>query len=179
MRKSRALRTTVVAAIATVGISVGAASGAMAATASHGAVPTALSVESVAQAKAKPAPKPTPKPKRVLIASPTLVVGTTAKVYQLSTNHFQADIFGSGGKVGSLDANGRAAYGNHNGMREVLEPSGRLKSWMDDAGRDARAVPDNTDDVTPDQGDQRPDVQQPDAAQAPEGSVAPAPQPGA
>lgn len=214
MRTAHTLRTTAIAVVATAGISLGAASGAMAATSPHTAAPTSVSVESLAHSKAKkvktvklrdgstakvyklgknkakavisgpkgatltadrktvrvnhngmhikltpsgsitswmdkakPKPKPKPNPhKRVLVATPKLADGTTAKVYKLSTNHYQADITGAG----SLDANGRAAYGQNNGMHVALQPDGKLTSWMDKAGQSQPApAPTPDDEVQP------------------------------
>lgn len=245
MRTARTLRTTAIAVVATAGISLGAASGAVAATgpqapASNVSVEAAVSAKggkaktvklrdgSVAKVfkigkkkakavisgpkggtlvangknayanhnglhikltpsgsltswmdKAKPKPNPKPHPnKRVLVASPKLADGSGAKVYKVSANHYQADFFGAGAKLGSLDANGRAAYGENNGLHVALQPDGHLKSWLDDAGQvapDPQPQPD--DDVrpapepTPDTDDVKPDPQpQPDAGQVNPGS---------
>ncbi|MWA10806.1 hypothetical protein [Streptomyces sp. BA2] len=237
MRTARTLRTTAIAVVATAGISLGAASGAMAATGPQAPAGVSVSAESVAfskakkpkkaktvklrdgstakvyklgknkakavvlgpkggtliangknayanhnglhikltpggsltswmdKAKPKPNPKPTPN-KRVLIASPTLADGSTAKIYKLSASHYQADFFGAGAKLGSLDANGRAAYGQNNGLHVALQPDGQLKSWLDDAGQGAPdPQPQPDDDVrpdpepTPDTDDIKPDPQ--------------------
>ncbi|MFI6086866.1 hypothetical protein [Streptomyces sp. NPDC051218] len=220
MRTARTLRTTAIAVVAAAGISLGAASGAMAAVGPQAPAGVGVSAESVALSqakkpnkaktvklrdgstakvyklgknkakavvlgpkggtliangknayanhnglhikltpggsltswmdKAKPKPKPNPN-KRVLVASPTLADGSTAKVYKLSTNHYQADFFGAGAKLGSLDANGRAAYGQNNGLHVALQPDGQLKSWLDKAGQDAQdPQPAPDDDVQPD-----------------------------
>lgn len=232
MRTARTLRTAAIAVVATAGLSLGAASGAIAATGPQAPAGVSISAESVAHSKVdkakkakkakavkkvklhdgsiakvyklgknkakavisgpkggtliangknayanhnglhikltpggsltswmdkarpKPNPKPDPKPnKRVLVASPTLADGSTAKLYKLSTNHYQADFFGAGAKLGSLDANGRAAYGENNGLHVALQPDGRLKSWLDDAGQvapDPQPQPQPDDDVRPD-----------------------------
>ncbi|MCX3058253.1 hypothetical protein [Streptomyces beihaiensis] len=96
--------------------------------------------------RAKPNPKPKPKPKpakRELIRVDTLADGTSAKIYRLSANHWQADLQG----VGMLDANGRPAVGEHNGMHVVLSPDGRLSSWTDETpAPDPTPTPDPTPD---------------------------------
>ncbi|GAA3136005.1 hypothetical protein ACFQ0X_02185 [Streptomyces rectiviolaceus] len=108
--------------------------------------------------RAKPAPKPTPKPKpkpkpgkRELVRIDTLVDGSMAKVYKLSTNHWQADIYGGSvgsAGIGTLDANGRSASGENNGLHVVLSPDGKLSSWADQAKEDPAPAPDPT--PTPD-----------------------------
>lgn len=114
---------------------------------------------------AKPKPKPQPHGKRVLVASPKLVDGSTAKIYKLSANHYQADFFGPGAKLGSLDANGRAAYGENNGLHVALQPDGQLSSWLDTSGQETQQPTPDTDDVkpdpqpTPDTDDIKPDPQ--------------------
>lgn len=230
MRTPRTLRTSAIAVIATAGISLGAASGAMAATAPHTATPASVTVESVAHTKtktkaktvklrdgstakvykigkhkakaviagpkggtliangknavahhnglhikltpsgvltswmdkAKPKPKPKPQPeKRQHVRNDTLADGSLARVYKLSPTHWQAVT-----AAGSLDANGRTASGEHNGMHVTLSPSGALKSWMDktvDPAPDPQPAPD--DDV------------QPDPQPTPDDDVQPAPQP--
>ncbi|WP_369217446.1 hypothetical protein, partial [Streptomyces flavofungini] len=233
MRTARTLRNSVIAVVATAGIGLGAASGAVAAEPTGRTASAVSGVESIAHAKAKrtyvksvklrdgstariyklgknraqaeiwvkghkaatltargknvtvnhnglhirltpkgtvtswmdsvkPKPKPKPKPaphKRVLVASPTLADGSSAKVYKLSAHHYQADLFGSGGRTGTLDANGRADYGQNNGLHGALQPDGRLSSWVDEP--DPVPAPDNdgtkpaprptpdTDDVKP------------------------------
>ncbi|MFF1376102.1 hypothetical protein [Streptomyces sp. NPDC058308] len=246
MRTARTLRTTAIAVVATAGISLGAASGALAATAPHAAAPTGVSVESAAPAqgkkaktvklrdgstakvyklgknkakavisgpkggtliahgknayanhnglhikltpggtltswmdKAKPKPKPKPKPdpgKRVLVASPKLADGSTAKIYKLSANHYQADIIGAGAKLGSLDANGRAAYGQNNGLHVVLQPDGRLSSWVDKAGQDEPAPQPTPDDDTQPEPQPTPDDVKPEPQPTPD-DVKPEPRP--
>lgn len=234
MRTARTLRTTAIAVIATAGISLGAASGAVASTVHHTASPASLVVESIAHSKtkakvktvklrdgstakvyklgknkakaviagpkgatliangknavanhnglhikltpsgvltswmdkAKPKPKPKPKPqseKRRHVRNDTLADGSLARVYKLSPTHWQAVT-----AAGSLDANGRTASGEHNGMHVTLSPSGALKSWMDktdDPAPDPQPTPD--DEVQPD----------PQPTPAPDDDVQPAPQP--
>ncbi|MFK4066347.1 hypothetical protein [Streptomyces sp. NPDC029674] len=97
--------------------------------------------------RVKPAPKPKPKPKpakRELVRVDTLVDGSKAKVYKLSANHWQADIYGGKAALGTLDANGRAAAGENNGVHVVLSPDGRLSSWADGAKEDPTPKPDPT-----------------------------------
>ncbi|MEV0528732.1 hypothetical protein AB0I66_35465 [Streptomyces sp. NPDC050439] len=242
MRTTRTLRTTAIALVATAGISLGAASGAMAATAPPTTSSKPINVEAVAHSKAKKAkkaktvklrdgsiakvyklgknkakavisgpkgstliadrktvhvnhngmhikltpsgsitswmdkakPKPNPN-KRVLVATPKLADGTTAKVYKLSTNHYQADIAGAG----SLDANGRAAYGQNNGMHIALQPDGKLTSWMEKAGQDEPApAPTPDDEVQPDPEPTPDDEVKPDPQPVPDtDAVKPAPKP--
>ncbi|RFU87578.1 hypothetical protein DY218_06390 [Streptomyces triticagri] len=87
-------------------------------------------------------PKPKPKPvTRVLVRIDTLEDGSAAKVYRLGASHFQADIHGSA-KIGTLDADGRAAYGQNNGLHIALQPDGSLTSWNEDAGSPAPEAPD-------------------------------------
>lgn len=102
--------------------------------------------------RAAPRPKPQPVNKRVLIRTDTLADGSTAKVYRLSVNHHQADIYGSA-KLGTLDADGRAAAGENNGLHVVLSPDGSLTSWL--AGSpapapDPKPTPDPDPKPTPD-----------------------------
>ncbi|MEU8955298.1 hypothetical protein AB0C93_13435 [Streptomyces sp. NPDC048518] len=129
--------------------------------------------------RAKPAPKPKPKPKpkpakRVLVSTHTLADGHgTAKVYKLSTNHFQADLFGRGAKLGTLDANGRAATGEDNGLHVVLSPDGQFRSWVDQVEDDPTPAPVPDPEPTPD-----PDPEPtPDPAPVPDQDPAPAPAP--
>jgi hypothetical protein len=78
--------------------------------------------------------KPRPKPvvKRVLLASAPLADGTsTAKIYKVTANHYEADIYANGTRFGTLVANGRAAYGENNGLHVALQPDGQLSSWVD------------------------------------------------
>lgn len=116
-------------------------------------------------AKPKPKPKPRPHGKRVLVASPKLADGSTAKIYKLSASHYQADVFAAGAKLSSLDANRRVAYGENNGLHVALQPDGQLSSWLDTPGQDTQQPTPDTDDVkpdpqpTPDTDDIKPDPQ--------------------
>lgn len=77
-------------------------------------------------------PKPEPVVERVLVATPTLADGvTTAKVYRLAFNHYQADVLVDGVRIDTLVANGRAAYGENNGLHVALKPDGQVTSWVD------------------------------------------------
>ncbi|MFG2646656.1 hypothetical protein [Streptomyces sp. NPDC048436] len=107
--------------------------------------------------RAKPAPKPKPKPKpspgKQLVRIDTLPDGSAAKIYRLSASHWRAVFSGAGAKLGSLDANGRSASGENNGLHVILNPDGSLKSWMDEAPTPEPAPdPTPTPDPTPDPG---------------------------
>ncbi|MFC8513149.1 hypothetical protein [Streptomyces sp. NPDC057257] len=99
--------------------------------------------------RAKPRPKPVVK--RVLIASATLADGTsTAKIYKLTANHHEADIYANGVKIGTLVADGRAAYGENNGLHIALRPDGRITSWAEEVpSPDPTPQPDDTDQPEP------------------------------
>ncbi|MFI6090693.1 hypothetical protein [Streptomyces sp. NPDC051218] len=239
MRTARTLRTTAIAVVATAGISLGAASGAMAATASHTAGPASISVESIAHSKTKKPkkaktvklrdgstakvyklgknkakavisgpkgttllangrtvhvnhngmhikltpsgsitswmdkakPKPHPE-KREHVRNDTLADGSMARVYKFSPTHWQAVT-----SAGSLDANGRTASGENNGMHVTLSPSGVLKSWMDKAGDEPAPAPVPDDEVQPDPQPTPDDEVQPDPQPVPDDVVKPAPKP--
>lgn len=135
--------------------------------------------------RAKPAPKPKPKPKpqpgkRELIRIDTLVDGSMAKVYKLSVHHWQADIYAGSAGIGTLDANGRSASGENNGLHVVLSPDGRLSSWSDDdqAKKDPTPKPDPTPepDPTPTPDPEPTPAPDPDPAPKPD-EVKPAPTP--
>ncbi|GAA3770736.1 hypothetical protein GCM10022403_002580 [Streptomyces coacervatus] len=100
-------------------------------------------------------PKPKPVVKRVLVTSAPLADGTsTARIYKVTANHYEADIYADGTRFDTLVANGRAAYGQLNGLHVVLQPDGQLSSWVDRAP-DPTATPtptpkpDQTDTPTP------------------------------
>ncbi|SDN44622.1 hypothetical protein SAMN04487981_10597 [Streptomyces sp. cf386] len=83
-------------------------------------------------------PKPEPVVKRVLVATPTLADGvTTAKVYRLAVNHYEAEVLADGVRIDTLVANGRAAYGENNGLHVALQPDGRLTSWVEPTAPEA------------------------------------------
>lgn len=76
-------------------------------------------------------PQPEPVAKRVLVATPTLADGvSTAKVYRLALNHYEAEVLADGVRIDTLVANGHAAYGENNGLHVALKPDGRLTSWV-------------------------------------------------
>ncbi|MGP4007067.1 hypothetical protein [Streptomyces sp. 4N124] len=91
-------------------------------------------------------PNPKPVVKRVLVANATLADGTsTAKVYQLSPGHYEAEIFADGTKIDTLVTKGRAAYGQNNGLYVALQPDGQLTSWVDQTpAPDPTPTPDTT-----------------------------------
>ncbi|ELS50628.1 hypothetical protein [Streptomyces viridochromogenes] len=92
--------------------------------------------------RAEPRPKPEPVVQRVLVATPTLADGaTTAKLYRLTADHYEADVFANGVRLDTLVSDGRPAYGEHNGLHVALQPDGRLASWLDDASATPDALP--------------------------------------
>ncbi|MFE6165162.1 hypothetical protein ACFQ7F_40325 [Streptomyces sp. NPDC056486] len=74
--------------------------------------------------------KPQPDGKRVHVRTAKLADGSTAKIYKLGQNHYQADIYAKGVKLDTLDANGKSATGQNNGLHVVLNPDGTIKSWV-------------------------------------------------
>ena len=79
-------------------------------------------------------PKPEPAVERVLIGTSTLADGsTTAKIYRLTADHYEADIYAGGKRLDTLVADGRVAYGGNNGLHVALHPDGRLASWGEEA----------------------------------------------
>lgn len=81
--------------------------------------------------RAKPEPKPVVN--RVLVDTVTLADGTTtAKLYRVTADHYEADILADGVRLDTLVVDGhRAAHGETNGLRVALQPDGRLTSWVD------------------------------------------------
>lgn len=78
-------------------------------------------------------PKPKPVTKRVLVATPTLADGSTkAKLYKLTDDHYEADLYADTTHLDTLVANGHAAHGENNGLHVSLQPDGELRSWLDD-----------------------------------------------
>ncbi|MGW5866165.1 hypothetical protein ACWFRJ_28715 [Streptomyces sp. NPDC055239] len=75
--------------------------------------------------------KPQPDGKRAYVRTAKLADGSTAKIYKLGQNHYQADIYAKGVKLDTLDANGKSATGQNNGLHVVLNPDGTIKSWVD------------------------------------------------
>ncbi|MFD3698397.1 hypothetical protein ACFWUZ_19975 [Streptomyces sp. NPDC058646] len=82
-------------------------------------------------------PRPEPADKRVLVRVEQLADGSTARVYRLGADRYQADVYGGprpgGTKLGTLDTAGRPAAGEDNGLHIVLNPDGSLLSWLDQA----------------------------------------------
>ncbi|MFC7304836.1 hypothetical protein ACFQVC_11465 [Streptomyces monticola] len=84
---------------------------------------------------------------------------STAKIYKLGQNHYEADIFANGAKLDTLVANGKAAYGQNNGLHVALQPDGQIKSWVeggkkdekkkDKKGHKDKVVPNGNDTRTP------------------------------
>ncbi|MEV5978690.1 hypothetical protein [Streptomyces sp. NPDC052114] len=89
-----------------------------------------LSPDGTVTMKAKPTP-PKPDDKRVFVRDAKLADGSTAKIYKLGPNHYQADIIAKGVKLDTLDANGRSASGQNNGLHVTLNPDGTIKSWVE------------------------------------------------
>ncbi|MFE0174741.1 hypothetical protein ACFWZ2_20695, partial [Streptomyces sp. NPDC059002] len=89
-----------------------------------------LSPDGTVTMKAKPTP-PKPDDKRVYKTTVKLADGSIAKIYKLGPNHYQADIFAKGVKLDTLDANGKAAHGQNNGLHVTLNPDGTIKSWVE------------------------------------------------
>ncbi|MFE6622271.1 hypothetical protein ACFZBP_38325 [Streptomyces sp. NPDC008086] len=80
-------------------------------------------------------PRPEAVVNRVLVGTPTLADGrTTAKLYRLAADHYEADLLADGVRLDTLVADGRAAQGEQNGLRVALQPDGRLTSSVDAAG---------------------------------------------
>ncbi|QEU93026.1 hypothetical protein [Streptomyces kanamyceticus] len=91
-----------------------------------------LSPEGTITMKAKPTPpKPKPVDKRVFVRDAKLADGSLAKIYKIGPNHYQADIYAHGAKLDTLDANGRSASGQNNGLHVTLNPDGTIKSWVE------------------------------------------------
>lgn len=91
-----------------------------------------LSPEGTITMKAKPTPpKPKPVDKRVFVRDAKLADGSLAKIYKLGPNHYQADIYAHGAKLDTLDANGKSASGQNNGLHVTLNPDGTIKSWVE------------------------------------------------
>ncbi|MFI7413324.1 hypothetical protein ACIBU0_32085 [Streptomyces sp. NPDC049627] len=89
--------------------------------------------------RAEPRPEPRPVVQRMLVATATLADGvTTANLYRLTADHYEADLSANGVRLGTLVADDRAAYGESNGLHLALRPDGRLTSWVDETpGPDA------------------------------------------
>ncbi|MET3986465.1 hypothetical protein [Streptomyces sp. PvR034] len=70
-------------------------------------------------------------PQRVLVKSLTLADGvSTARVYRVAQDAYQADILRDGSKVSTLSSHaGAPGYGRADGLRLALQPDGRISSW--------------------------------------------------
>ncbi|MBT2541806.1 hypothetical protein J7E99_14110 [Streptomyces sp. ISL-44] len=69
---------------------------------------------------------------RAYVTTVKLADGSTAKVYKIGDNHFEADIFAGSTKLDTLvSKGGAAAYGQNNGLHVVLQPNGTVTSWID------------------------------------------------
>ncbi|MFJ4861037.1 hypothetical protein [Streptomyces sp. NPDC088748] len=79
--------------------------------------------------------KPVAQPKqgvRTYVTTVKLADGSVAKVYRISSNHYEADILAGSTKLDTLVSKGGAAsYGQNNGLHVVLQPNGTVTSWMD------------------------------------------------
>ncbi|MER7170146.1 hypothetical protein [Streptomyces mesophilus] len=60
---------------------------------------------------------------------------SVAKVFRLANRHHQAEIWADGTQYDTLDAAGRSARGNLNGLIVELQPDGRVTSWIDHGGK--------------------------------------------
>ncbi|WP_432157047.1 MULTISPECIES: hypothetical protein [unclassified Streptomyces] len=67
--------------------------------------------------------------KGTLVRTETLSDGSLLKIYQLSMNHYRAENIVDGSVIGTLDADGRAVAGQHNGLYMVLTPDGTTYHW--------------------------------------------------
>ncbi|MCC5478019.1 hypothetical protein [Streptomyces barringtoniae] len=87
-------------------------------------------------------PELRPAAERILVSTTTLADDTsTAKVYRLSAHHYEADVYANGTKYGTLVAKDHAARGQNNGLHVLLQPDGRVTSWVDDAPGTSAAEP--------------------------------------
>ncbi|MFI1649289.1 hypothetical protein ACH4XT_20435 [Streptomyces avidinii] len=78
-----------------------------------------------------PAAEPNPGV-RAYVTPVKLADGSVAKVYRISSNHFEADILAGSTRLDTLVSKGGAAsYGQSNGLHVVLQPNGTVTSWMD------------------------------------------------
>lgn len=73
---------------------------------------------------------------RAYVTTVKLADGSTAKVYKIGDNRFEADIFAGSRKLDTLVSKGGAAsYGQNNGLHVVLQPNGTVTSWTDGGQR--------------------------------------------
>ncbi|MFF5445007.1 hypothetical protein [Streptomyces sp. NPDC012888] len=79
---------------------------------------------------------------RTLVSSRTLADGvSTAKVYRVGENAYQAEIAGGGDTVSRVSSrDGAVGYGSSGELRIALRPDGRLSSWVPTGGRSATAA---------------------------------------
>ncbi|SDK52637.1 hypothetical protein [Streptomyces indicus] len=61
---------------------------------------------------------------------------STAKVYKVGQNHYEADIFANGAKLDTLVAKGSAAHGQNNGLHVALSPDGKITSYVEGGKKD-------------------------------------------
>ncbi|MGT2529211.1 hypothetical protein ACU4GG_20395 [Streptomyces nojiriensis] len=95
--------------------------------------PVDPSVKPEIQPPVKPSEKPKPSV-RAYVTTVKLADGSIAKVYKISDNHFEADIFSGRTKLDTLVSKGGAAtYGRSNGLHVVLQPNGTVTSWVEGA----------------------------------------------
>ncbi|MEU8772894.1 hypothetical protein [Streptomyces sp. NPDC048606] len=73
---------------------------------------------------------------RTLVKSVALADGrSTARVYRIAKNAYQADILRSGTTVATLTSrDGFTGFGNTGELHAALRPDGRLSSWVGDTG---------------------------------------------
>ncbi|MGW0395911.1 hypothetical protein ACWDYJ_34600 [Streptomyces sp. NPDC003042] len=78
-------------------------------------------------------PPPTPPVKvRGYVTTVKLADGPVAKVYKISDDHFEADVFAGGMKLGTLvSKGGKPAYGQNNGLHVTLRPNGTVTSRVE------------------------------------------------
>lgn len=85
----------------------------------------------VADSPAAPPVEPTAGA-RAYVTTVKLADGSVAKVYKVSGNHFEADVFAGSTKLDTLvSKGGAAAYGQNNGLHVTLQPNGTVTSWIE------------------------------------------------
>ncbi|MEV3989968.1 hypothetical protein AB0J57_13795 [Streptomyces sp. NPDC049837] len=75
---------------------------------------------------------------RDLVKSVRLADGSTARVYQLGENHYEAEIWAGGDRLDTLRTTGAPAYGQNNGLHVVLQPDGSVTSWVESGTKQQR-----------------------------------------
>ncbi|MET9598200.1 hypothetical protein [Streptomyces sp. NPDC006459] len=103
------------------------------------AVPEPEVLPGIEQPSVDPSVPPTTAPPvgskpvvRTYVTAVKLADGSVAKVYRISSNHYEADILAGSTKLDTLVGKGGAAsYGQNNGLHVVLQPNGTVTSWMD------------------------------------------------